>query len=222
MDEKKSIIVTTNNLNNSNKARREADEQRVVAVNKPKDAEFKAKVKAKVKKQSFRAKLKKAFFGEDVENVGEYMFFDVGIPAFKATISDMIGNGIEVLLFGESRGRRRRDRDGTDYARVSRSSSRSRDREMDSDRRDRDRDVSYRDVYFEDKEDARKFIADVYDYVKDYGRISVSVYLSIAGITSTNWRDNHTGWYKEELANLRLIGTRYGWEIDAPKPSKID
>ncbi len=217
MEEKK-IIVTTNNLNNSNKARREADKQELAANPGPKD--IKANVKAKVKKESFGSKLKRAFFGDNVENVGDYMFFDVGVPAFKATISDMIGNGIEVLLFGEARGRRR-DR-GTDYARVSRDRDSRRDR-YDSDRdRSDNRSTTYRDIYFENKSDAQKFIADVYDYVKDYGRISVSVYMSIGGLTSTSWDDNHKGWYKEDLANLGLIRTRYGWEIDAPRPQRMD
>lgn len=217
MEEKK-IIVTTNNLNNSNKARREADKQELAVNPGPKD--IKANVKAKVKKESFRSKLKRAFFGDNVENVGDYMFFDVGVPAFKATISDMIGNGIEVLLFGEARGRRR-DR-GTDYARVSRDRDSRRDR-YDSDRdRSDNRSTTYRDIYFENKSDAQKFIADVYDYVKDYGRISVSVYMSIGGLTSTSWDDNHKGWYKEDLANLGLIRTRYGWEIDAPRPQRMD
>ena len=219
MEEKK-IIVTTNNLNNSNKARREADKQELAVKQEPNRRDIKPNVKAKVKKEPFRSKLKRAFFGDNVESVGDYMFFDVGIPAFKATISDMIGNGIEVLLFGESRGRRR-DR-GTDYAHVSRSNRDRRDRDnYDRDRGD-NRVISYRDLFFEDKSDAQRFIADIYDYVKDYGRISVSVYMSIGGLTSTSWDDNHKGWYKEDLASLGLIRTRYGWEIDVPRPQRMD
>lgn len=220
MGEKGTLIVTTNNLNNSNKARREADKQELATKQEPNKKDIKANVKAKVKKETFRSKLKRAFFGDNVENVGDYMFFDVGVPAFKATISDMIGNGIEVLLFGEARGRRR-DR-GTDYARVSRDSRDRRDRDhYDRDRGD-NRVVSYRDLFFEDKADAQRFVADIYDYVKDYGRISVSVYMSIGGLTSTSWDDNHKGWYKEDLANLGLIRTRYGWEIDVPRPQRMD
>lgn len=219
MDEKGTLIVTTNNLNNSNKARREADEQRNEVV-KPLEKKELRKVPAKLKKESFWSKLKKAFFGEDVENVGEYMFFDVGIPALKATISDMIGNGIEVLLFGESRGRRdRRDRSNS-YASMYRSDRDRRDNSRD--RRDDDRDPSYRDVYFETKSDAEDFIAEVYDYVKDYGRISVAVYMSIAGMTSTKWKDDHVGWYKEDVGGLCSVRTRYGYEIDIPRPQKID
>lgn len=221
MDEQRKIIVTTNNLNNSNKARREADKQELAVKQEPNKRDIKANVKAKVKKETFRSKLKRAFFGDNVENVGDYMFFDVGIPAVKATISDMIGNGIEVLLFGEARGRRRGDR-GTDYARVHRDNRDRRDRDYSDRDRGDNRVVSYRDLFFEDKASAKDFIADVYDYVKDYGRISVSVYMSLGGVTSTSWDDNHRGWYKEDLANLRPISTRYGWEIDVPRPQRMD
>ena len=218
------LIVTTNNLNNSNKARREQEEKEHKDL--PAVSGGRKKVSARVKKDSFGTKLKKAFFGENVENVGDYMFFEVGIPALKATISDMFSNGLEVLLFGESRGRRRSRSDSyTDYARVSRS---DRDRGRDSyDRRDRDRSLSYRDITFDSKSDAKECLSEVFDYVQEYDRISVAVYVSILNRylddqLRTTWQDDRNGWYKEDLAGCtEPVRTRYGWEIDFPRPGKI-
>lgn len=218
------LIVTTNNLNNSNKARREQEEvaQKDLPMVK---SEKKAISTARVKKESVGQKLKKAFFGENVENVGDYVIFDVMIPALKATLSDMVGNGIEVLLFGESRGKRRSRNDNyTGYASISRSDRDRRDR-LDT-RRDRDRSLSYNDITFDTKSDANQFLAEIFDYVKEYDRISVAVYMSILESycdekLSPTWRDDRIGWYKEDLSGTAPVRTKYGWEIDIPRPEKI-
>lgn len=220
-ERREQLIVTLNNQSKSNEIRRGEETS---ADKKPLQVPAKASVQAKFKKESFWSKFKKAFFGENVDNVGEYMIFEVGIPAFKATISDMFSNGLEVLLFGEARGRRRRSEDNTRYARMYRSSDRDRDYDRDSDRRGRDDNVrDYRDIYFDTQKEAKMFISDVYDYVQDYGRISIAIYMSMAGVRTTNWDYNHKGWYKEDLANsIEPVRTRNGWEIDIPRPVRVD
>ncbi len=214
------LIVTLNDVSKSNERRREGEETRPAVIPSP----DKAKVQAKFKKESFWSKFKKAFFGENVDNVGEYMVFDVGIPALKATISDMFSNGLEVLLFGEARGRRSKRDDNTRYARMYRSSDRDRDYDRDRDRDSRRDDIrDYRDIYFDSKKEARDFISEVYDYVQDYGRITIAVYMSIAGVRTNAWDYNHKGWYKDDLANaIEPVRTQYGWEIDIPKPVRVD
>ena len=218
-------IVTTNDLNNSNKARREEGERKELPAIK---TEKKAHTTAKVRKESIGSKFKRAFFGENVENVGEYMIFDVAIPAFKATISDMIGNGIEVLLFGESRGRRSRGSDNyRNYASLSRSDrDRSRD---DYNRRDRRRNITYNDITFETKSAAKEFLSEVLDYVKEYDRISVSVYSTILEQYCDEklyytWQDDRIGWYLDDFENPERLVVRSGrddWMIDIRKPGRI-
>ena len=218
-------IVTTNDLNNSNKARREEEAKRELPAVRTKRNE---QATAHVKKESVGSKLKRAFFGENVENVGEYMIFDVAIPAFKATLSDMIGNGIEVLLFGESRGRRNnRGNNYSSYASLSRS---DRDRSRDSSySRTRSRNVTYNDITFESRKDAKRFLEDVLDYVKEYERISVSVYSSILEKycdekLSYTWQDDKIGWYLDDFENPDDLIRRYGrddWIIDIPRPGRI-
>lgn len=215
-------IVTTNNLNNSNKARREEDERALPAVKTERKA-----VTGRVKKESLGSKFKRAFFGENVENVGEYMLFDVAIPAFKATISDMIGNGIEVLLFGESRGRR--GRGGNNYSSYASLSRSDRDRGRDSSySRNSRRSITYSDISFDTKSDCKEFLSEILDYVKEYERISVAVYCSILNQyteekIATSWRDDRVGWYLDDFRDINsmIIRTRDGWEIDIPNPGKI-
>lgn len=222
MEDKKMIIVTTNDLNNSNKARREVEEEK---HDLPMPATEKKDIRVRVKKETVGSKLKRAFFGENVENVGEYMIFDVGIPALKATMADMFTNGLEVLLFGESRGRRRDGYRSYSSASLSRP---DRDRRRDdSYSRSSRRALSYDDFVFDNKKDANDFLSEVLDYVKEYDRISVAVYISILQQyceekISTSWNDDRIGWYKEDFRRVEPVRAgRDGWELDIPKPGRI-
>src|SRR5690606_34216955 len=55
------------------------------------------------KQPSLGKRIAQSFSGDDTHSVGSYLLFEVFIPAAKSTISDMISQGIERLLFGSSR-----------------------------------------------------------------------------------------------------------------------
>ena len=58
--------------------------------------------KARVKKKSGISKLKDNLISEDVDNVKSYAITDVLIPAAKKAISDIVTNGIDMILYGET------------------------------------------------------------------------------------------------------------------------
>ena len=62
----------------------------------------------KTRKKNGLEKAKGAIFSEDAANIKSYVVMDVLIPALKKAISDVVTNGIEILLYGES-GRTRRN-----------------------------------------------------------------------------------------------------------------
>ena len=86
------------------------------AVNSEKTTEDKKVervVTGKVKKQKrgFGKKVAETLCEDDTKSVGSYIIYDVLIPAAKDMLSDMVGGGVDMLLFGERRGGRgRRDR----------------------------------------------------------------------------------------------------------------
>ena len=45
-----------------------------------------------------------------VDEIGDYVIWDILIPAFKSTITDIVANSVEMLFYGEPRARGR-DRD---------------------------------------------------------------------------------------------------------------
>lgn len=60
------------------------------------------------KKAGLGRRMSETFLGGDARSVGGYIFWDVAVPAGKSIITDMVSEGIERLLFGESRPRGRR------------------------------------------------------------------------------------------------------------------
>ena len=56
----------------------------------------------KVKQSTFRM-IVSEFIADDIRDIGKYIVKDVAIPAIKNAISDAVSNGIDRLLFGETR-----------------------------------------------------------------------------------------------------------------------
>ena len=56
-----------------------------------------------MKKKNEIGKLKDVFISEDVTNVKNYILMDVLVPAVKKAVSDIITNGIDMLLYGGPR-----------------------------------------------------------------------------------------------------------------------
>ena len=58
--------------------------------------------KVRTKKKSGISKLADTFISEDAQNVKSYVVLDVLIPAVKKAISDIVVNGIDMILYGEA------------------------------------------------------------------------------------------------------------------------
>lgn len=56
-------------------------------------------------KQSVFSKFISEFIADDLHTIGDYILHDVVLPAAKNAISDTITNGIDMLLFGQTRSR---------------------------------------------------------------------------------------------------------------------
>ena len=60
------------------------------------------KGKVKTKKKSGITKFTDVFISEDVSSVKSYIIGEVLIPAMKKALSDIVTNGIDMILYGES------------------------------------------------------------------------------------------------------------------------
>ena len=60
----------------------------------------------KTKKKKGVSKLKEALITDSAKDVGSHAFLDVLIPAMKKAFSDIVKDGVDMILYGETRGRK--------------------------------------------------------------------------------------------------------------------
>ena len=182
-------------------------------------------IKGNVKKQkkSFGKRIAGVFLEDDTKSVGSYILHDVLIPAAKAMISDMVGGGIEMLLFGERRGSRTR-RDGgrsyTSYGSYFQPSDRDRDRrparEMTRVGRSRH---DFDELVIETRGEAEEVLSHLFDLTVDYGMASVADLYDLLGV-ETNFTDNKYGW--TDLKDAYVSRVRSGYILNLPRTKPLD
>lgn len=171
------------------------------------------------KKQSFGTKAVAAFVGEDIENVGQYLLYDVAIPAIKNTLSDLVSQGIERLLFGESspRGRSSSGSSRVSYGSYSRPGMSPGNRRDASPRTRRYHDFS--EIELESRDEAYLVIDRLGDLIEEYGLATVADLYDLCGIT-TEYTDENWGWTSARY--MSVIRSRRGYMLQLPKPDHIN
>ena len=170
---------------------------------------------AKTKKKSEAKKLVGAFVQEDVTSVKEYIVNDVLIPAAKKAITDIITNGIEMLLYGETRSKSK-SRD----TKVSYTKYYDRDRDYDRPARSRGRyGYDYDDIILDTRREAEEVLDRMDDLIDTYGMVSVADLYDLVGI-SGNYTDNKYGW--TNLRNADVQRVRDGYLLKLPKALPFD
>jgi hypothetical protein len=174
--------------------------------------------KATRKKRSLGKRFGDTFLSEDRGDVGEYLIFDVLIPAAKDTLTDLVGRGLEMLLYGEARGSYKRSSGGrrtghTDYSKYSRNESRrpqttSRARKT----------LDFDDIVFDSRADAEKVLDYIIGRLEDYEVVTVADFYDAAEITG-DYTDNKWGWY--DLSDAYVKRGRDGFVIILPRPEQL-
>jgi len=166
------------------------------------------------RKKSGLDKLKGEFISDDAKNIKSYVFGEVLIPAIKKAISDIVTDGISILLYGESRGISKRpisDRVSyrsyydTSYDRrssLSRSSS-----------------YSYDDIVLNSRGEAEDVLSRMDELMETYGLVRVADLYDLVGITG-NYTDNKYGW--TNIRNAEIVRVRDGYMIKMPRAVPID
>ena len=173
-------------------------------------------VKGKVttKKNNVR-KLTNTFVTEDIQNVKSYVLMDVLVPAIKKAISDIVTNGIDMLLYGET-GRSRRKTNASVVSYRNYYDSRREERYSSSRTRTG---YSYDDVVLETRGEAEDVLSRMDELIDTYGVVSVADLYDLVGI-SCNYTDNKYGW--TNLRNAEPVRVRDGYMLKLPKAMPID
>lgn len=170
--------------------------------------------KVKTKKKN---KFTDVFISEDAANVKSYIVMDVLVPAVKKAISDIVRDGIDMILYGDTRSRKSNS-SGLSYVSY-RSYS-------DRDRRDYGRSESrtrsgydYSDIILETRGEAEEVLTRMDELLDTYGIVSVADLYDLVGKTS-NYTDNKYGW--TNIRTAEPIRVRDGYMLKLPKVGPIE
>lgn len=165
---------------------------------------------AKVRKKSELSKLKDTFISEDASKVKSYIFVDVLIPAIKKAVSDIVTNGIDMILYGEAG----RSKKNSAASKVSYRSYYDRDRD---DRRQSPAPrvgYSYDDVVVDTYGEAESVIDRMNEVIEMYGMVSVADFYELVDVKG-NYTDNRYGW--TNLRSAEPVRVKDGYVIRLPR-----
>lgn len=185
--------------------------------NKKKEVQKVVKGKVKVKKKTEAHKFADIFISEDAANVKSYIFMDVLVPAIKKAISDIVTDGIDMILYGgNGRGKRKTVGSTISY----RDYYDKKDSRYDY-RESRNRaGYDYDDIILESRGEAENVLLQMDELISTYDSVSIADLYDLVGMTSNNYLHNKYGW--TNIRNAEPIRVRNGYLLKLPKAQPLN
>ena len=166
----------------------------------------------KVRKKSH---LKEALISEDASNIKSYIVIDVLIPAIKKAISDIVKNGIEMLLYGDS-GRRNGQLSPSSSVSYRDYYDRRDDRYRPNPSLRQGRSID--DLVIESRGEAEEVLTRMDELLETYKMVTVADFYDLVGVTC-DYTDNNYGW--TSLRSAEVVRVRDGYIIKLPRALPI-
>lgn len=202
--------MDTNYASNSHKSK-----EKQLPANQPK----KEKVitgKATKKKKSEVGKLANSVITEDIANVKNYIVQDVLIPSFKKAISDIVTNGIDMLLYGETGVTKR---SGGTSSRVSYRNYYDKGGDGKAKKVSSGSSYDFDEILVDSYAQADKILSEMDAQIGEFGSVTVADMYNYAGLEAS-WTDNKYGW--TNINSAKADRTRDGkYIIKMPKASPL-
>lgn len=171
----------------------------------------------KTKKKSEVRKFADVFISEDVAKVKDYIFMDVLVPAVKKAVSDIITNGIDMILYGETGHTRRSN---TAASKVSYRNYYDNVNNRSNYRAPISRSTySYDEIVLETRGEAEAVITQMDEIIATYGFAKVADLYDLVGVTGS-YTDNNYGW--TDIRTAQVVRVRDGYLIKLPRALPID
>lgn len=183
------------------------------------------------RKKPLGRRVMETFGGGDAQSVGAYILQDVLLPAAKDMVADAVSQGIEKMLFGESRGRRSRSSSAS-YSGNSRTPYNSsynggnRYAVNPGHRQEPRREMSHRgramhnfdEIVLDSRVEATEVLDNLYNLIQQYDVATVADLYNMVGVTG-DFTDEKWGWVDLRGAEVRHV--RDGYLLDLPRPEHI-
>lgn len=174
------------------------------------------------RKRSLRKQFKETFVSGDARTAIRYVLFDVLLPAAKDTVVEAGSQGIEKLIFGDSRRRGSTPPQSGPYGHIAynrySSGSRYSGPERAMSRRSRAQ-HNFDEIVLDERVEAEEVIDRLFDLVSRYEAATVADLYELVGLSSTH-TDNKWGW--TDLTGAGVTRVRGGYLLDLPEPESLD
>ena len=170
-------------------------------------------------KRNDARKLADIFISEDISNVRNYIFMDVLVPAIKKAVSDIVTNGIDMILYGDG-GRSRRNTNAASNVSYRNYYDQRRDDEHRYSSTPAARAKSnYNDITIPTRGEAEEVLLRMDELIDTYGIASVADLYDLVGITG-DYTDNKYGW--TNIRSAEVVRVRDGYMLRLPKALPIN
>lgn len=163
-------------------------------------------------------KLTNLFAPGDMSSISEYIIMDVIVPATKKMISEIVRNGIDMILYGES-GRSKNYSGNSDKVSYrsyygsndnNRSSSTTKTRSV----------FDYDNIMIPTRQEAEEVIRQMDAIIETYGMVSVADLYDLCGITDHNYMNAKYGWMN--IRTAEAVRVRDGYVLKLPRALPLD
>ena len=178
--------------------------------------------KASRRRKSLRKQFSDTFVAGDARTAVRYVIFDVLLPAAKDMVVEAGSQGIEKLIFGDSRRRGSTPpysgpTGHISYNRYS-SSNRPSGPQRAISRQARSR-HNFDEIVLDQRAEAEEVIDRLFDVVNRYESATVADLYELVGLSSTH-TDNKWGW--TDLTGAGVSRIRGGYLLDLPEPEPFE
>lgn len=175
------------------------------------------------RKKPLGKRFSETFVSGDAESVFAYVLNDVMIPAAKDMVADAFTQGVEKMLFGESRGRSRGARastSGSGYTSYNRMSSPAKRPEPRVEMSRRARAThDFDEIILATRGEAQEVLDQLFSLVSEYDVANVADLYEMIGQTG-DFTDEKWGWFDMRGAGITRV--KGGYLLDLPRPEPID
>jgi hypothetical protein len=174
------------------------------------------------RRKSLRKQFSETFVAGDIRTAIRYVAFDVLLPAAKDMVVDSFTQGIEKLIFGDSRRRGSTSpmAGPTGYVSYNRYSMAGRSsgpsRALSRQARARH---NFDEIILDDRVEAENVVDNLFELVSRYESATVADLYELVGLNSTH-TDHKWGW--TDLHGAGVTRIRGGYLLDLPEPEPLD
>lgn len=164
-------------------------------------------------------RIRAAFTGDDARGIGDYLLFEVALPAIKTTIYDLVTAGANRALFGQGSGvpgANNRRPGVVNYNRIS-SSIQSGNEPRTLSASDKAH-HNFDNIILSTRQEAELVLSNLIDVVERYDVAAVSDLYELVNVTGS-FADDKWGWF--DLRGADITPVRGGFVLDLPPTKPI-